>query len=81
MAFTHPDERPRPFFVRPADGAPNQGRQVPFATHAEDAALQYIELWPTRADGPLSLIVEDCATGQESCLTLHLHSPVALPRD
>jgi len=80
MAFTDPRERPRPFFVHPADAPPHSGHQVPAAANAEDAALQYVELWsPSAHEGELRLIVEDCGTGHESCLTVHLDTGEAEP--
>jgi hypothetical protein len=67
------DDRPRPFFVHPAEGPVHAGHQVPFAQNAQDAALQYVELWrPDAQDGDLKLIVEDCGTGRAACLTVHL---------
>ena len=74
-------ERPRPFFVHPADAPPHSGHQVPTATNAEDAALQYIELWSPNAaaEGDLRLIVEDCGSGHETCLTVHLALGTAEP--
>ncbi|CAN5205563.1 hypothetical protein BH09PSE2_BH09PSE2_20060 [soil metagenome] len=66
-------ERPRPFFVHPADAAPHSGHQVPFAENAEDAALQYVELWTPQPHGDaVKLIVEDCASGHHACFTVHL---------
>lgn len=73
-------ERLRPFFVHPAHAPPHQGHQVPAAANAEDAALQYIELWtPEVHEGDLRLIVEECGTGHESCLTVHLATGEAEP--
>ena len=56
----------------------------PPATDQEihDAALQYVELWsPTVQEGALRLIVEDCGSGHEHCLTVHLDTGEATPCD
>ena len=70
----------RRFSVHGDAEAPSRGRLVEGGSF-EDAALAFVEAYHPAADAhdAVSLIVEDCATGERQCFTVHLATGEAAP--
>ena len=71
----------RRFSVHRVEDAPSRGHLVDGASF-EDAALQYVEdRHIEAADDEVSLLVEDCATGERQCFRVDLSTGETAPCD
>jgi hypothetical protein len=71
----------RRFSVHGVEDAPSRGCMVDGLTF-EDAALHYIEDRHVEAAGDeVSLLVEDCATGERQCFRIDLSTGETAPCD
>ena len=71
----------RRFSVHGVEDAPSRGHLVDGASF-EDAALQYVEDRHIEAAGDeVSLLVEDCATGERQCFRVDLSTGEAAACD
>lgn len=77
MAF---DEPVRAFSVHGVDEAPSRGRRVEAASF-ETAALAFVEASHVEALPDVSLMVEDCETGERQCFRIDLASGETAPCD
>lgn len=69
----------RPFSVHGLDAAPSRGARV-VAAGFEAAALTFLEAHHPQDDGDeVSLMVEDCATGERQCFRVDLATGAAAP--
>ncbi len=78
-----PDDSPqRRFSVHSADDAPSRAHLVDGASF-EDAALHFVEdrYPPADAEEQVSLLVEDCDTGERQCFRIDLATGEAGPCD
>lgn len=78
-----PETQPRRrFSVHSADDAPSRAALVDGASF-EDAALQFVEHLHAAPDGDdqLSLLVEDCDTGERECYRIDLATGSVAPCD
>lgn len=82
MAFAAEARLTRRFTVHGVDEAPSRGEALE-ALNFEDAALAFVEarhLDPPD-DGEVSLLVEDCETGERQCFKVDLATGEAGPCD
>ena len=72
----------RRFTVHGVDEAPSRGCEVEGLSF-EDAALHFVEIHhlESRTDEEVSLLVEDCETGERQCFTVDLETGDAAPCD
>jgi hypothetical protein len=70
----------RRFSVHGVEEAPGRGYLIDGLSF-EDAALAYIEDRHVEATDEVSLLVEDCATGERQCFRIDLASGEAAPCD
>jgi hypothetical protein len=80
MAAAQPDTAtPRRFAVHGL-AEPAARAHVVEGASFEDAALQFVEDWrPAAEDDELSLIVEDCQTGERQCFRIDLETGETAP--
>lgn len=72
---------PREYSVHGLEASPSRGRRVEAATF-EDAALSFLEAHhPDAAGDEVSLLVEDCETGERQCFRIDLASGETAPCD
>lgn len=73
---------PRRFSVHGLAEAPSRGQMIAGVSF-EDAALRFAEdhHLESRADEDVSLIVEDCETGERQCFRIDLQTGDAAPCD
>lgn len=77
QAARQPD---RAFSVHGVEEAPSRGRRVE-ATGFEDAALAFVESHHLDDTAEVSLMVEDCETGERQCFRIDLSTGEAEPCD
>lgn len=71
----------RPFSVHGLADAPSRGARIE-AGSFEDAALGFLEAHHPQDDGAeVSLLVEDCETGERQCFRIDLETGVTAPCD
>ena len=71
----------RAFSVHGLDEAPACGQQIE-AADFEDAALTFLAVHGPQDDGEaVSLLVEDCASGERQCFRIDLATGAAAPCD
>jgi hypothetical protein len=70
----------RRFSVHGVEDAPSRGHLVDGVSF-EDAALRYVEDRHIEAAEDVSLLVEDCATGERQCFRIDLSTGEAAPCD
>lgn len=75
-----PTDRARRFAIRSHDTASSRAQLIKGASF-EDAALRFVEEFhpPPDDDDAVSLIVEDCETGERQCFTVDLATGEAGP--
>jgi len=81
MAATGDLRLQRRFSVHGVEEAPSRARLVEGANF-EDAALHYLENQHVEAvDAEISLMVEDCVTGERQCFRIDLETGETAPCD
>ena len=71
----------RAFSVHGIEEAPSRGQRVE-AINFQDAALAYLEAHHPQDDADeVSLMIEDCETGERQCFRVDLESGEAAPCD
>jgi hypothetical protein len=71
----------RTFSVHGLEEAPSRGRQVE-AINFQDAALAFLETQHPQAEGDeVSLLVEDCETGERQCFRVDIATGETAPCD
>jgi hypothetical protein len=72
----------RRFSVHGLDEAPSRGRAVE-ALNFQDAALAFLDVYGAQAREPdeVSLMVEDCETGERQCFRVELATGETAPCD
>jgi len=74
---THPQRR---FTVHATEDAPSRAHLVEGLTF-EDAALRFLELQHLEAGEDVSLLVEDCDSGERQCFRIDLATGETAPCD
>jgi len=80
MSQTAPAAADRAFSVHGLDEAPSRGQRVA-APSFEDAALTFLETHHPPDFAEVSLLVEDCETGERQCFRVDLESGATAPCD
>jgi hypothetical protein len=82
MSFAAEARMTRRFSVHGVDEAPSRSAMVE-GLNFEDAALAFVELRHLEPDGDreVSLMVEDCETGERQCFEVDLETGEAGPCD
>lgn len=70
----------RAFSVHGLDAAPSRSQRVDAASF-EDAALSFVETHHLDHDAEVSLMVEDCETGERQCFRIDLETGETAPCD
>ena len=71
----------RSFSVHGRDEAPSRSRRVE-ALNFQDAAMAFFDAYHPDADGEeVSLMIEDCETGERQCFSVDVASGDAAPCD
>jgi hypothetical protein len=77
---TAPATADRAFSVHGVDDAPSRGQRVA-APNFEEAALSFLETHHPPEFAEVSLMVEDCETGERQCFRIDLESGATAPCD
>ena len=81
MQTPQTDAPQRPFSVHSLDEAPSRGSRVN-AQDFEDAALTFLEAHHPEDDGAdVSLLVEDCESGERQCFRIDVATGHTAPCD
>jgi hypothetical protein len=81
MSPTPLSQLERSFSVHGRDEAPSRSRQVE-ALNFQDAALAFLDAYGADDDGDeVSLMIEDCETGERQCFRVDLATGDAAPCD
>ena len=75
-----PQTADRAFSVHGVEAAPSRGQRVA-ARSFEDAALTFLETHHPPDFSEVSLLVEDCETGERQCFRVDLESGATEPCD
>ncbi|HEX3701385.1 MAG TPA: DUF5961 family protein [Phenylobacterium sp.] len=81
MSRANPSQLERSFSVHGLDAAPSRCRRVE-ALNFQDAALAFVDAYQTEGeDDEVSLMIEDCETGERQCFKVDVASGEAQPCD